>query len=136
MRYKKKPVIIEAIQWLGDNFIEIDNFITIEHETYPCQGIVKVPTLEGIMTANKGDYIIKGINGEFYPCKEDIFLKTYELVEDIKIVDKLTCPLCEIELEGKLVELHDMKGSALEMHYECPKCKLKFIKNKENKNDR
>lgn len=79
-KYRKKPVEIEAIQWNGNNFIEIDNFITIQHETYPAAGIVKIPTLEGIMVANEGDYIIKGVNGEFYPCKPDIFDKTYEKI--------------------------------------------------------
>lgn len=82
MKYKKKPVVIEAIQWTGDNFIEIDNFITVEHETYPSQGIIKIPTLEGIHEASLNDYIIKGIKGEFYPCKPDIFEMTYESVED------------------------------------------------------
>ena len=81
MKYRKKPVEIEAVQWKGSNFIEIDNFITIEHETYPSQGIVKIPTLEGTMEASEGDYIIKGVNGEFYPCKPDIFEKTYEKVK-------------------------------------------------------
>lgn len=81
MKYRKKPVVIEAMQWLGGNFIEIDNFITVHHETYPSQGIVKIPTLEGVMEAIPGDYIIKGVNGEFYPCKPDIFYKTYEVAE-------------------------------------------------------
>lgn len=80
-KYKKKPVVIDAVQWLGHNFIEIDNFITVPHETFPSNGIVKIPTLEGVMEATKGDYIIKGVQGEFYPCKPDIFDKTYEVVE-------------------------------------------------------
>ena len=75
--YQKRPVTIEAVQWLGHNFIEIDNFITIPHETFPSQGIIKIPTLEGVMEASKGDYIIKGIKGEFYPCRPDIFAETY-----------------------------------------------------------
>jgi hypothetical protein len=80
MKYRKKPVIIEAIQWRGDNFVEIDNFITLPHETYPSQSKIIIPTLEGTMEASYGDYIIKGVNGEFYPCKPDIFEKTYEVV--------------------------------------------------------
>lgn len=82
MKYRKKPVEIEAIQWKGDNFIEIDNFITCEHYTYPSVGIVKIYTLEGIMVATVGDYIIKGVQGEFYPCRQSIFKQTYEKVED------------------------------------------------------
>ena len=81
LKFRKKPVVIDAVEWKGDNFIEVDNFITIPHETFPSQGIVKIPTLEGIMVASMGDYIIKGVNGEFYPCKPDIFEKTYEIVE-------------------------------------------------------
>lgn len=84
MKFRKKPVIIEAIQWIGINFIEIDNFITVYHETYPSQGKINIPTLEGIMEASEGDWIIKGINGEFYPCKSDIFEKTYEEIDTIK----------------------------------------------------
>jgi hypothetical protein len=81
MKFRKKPVVIEAIQWIGENFIEIDNFITVEHETYPSSGEVYISTLEGVMKADKGDWIIKGVKGEFYPCKPDIFEQTYERVE-------------------------------------------------------
>lgn len=80
MKYRKKPVVIEAVQWDGQNFMEIDEFVTAEHDTFSRWGIVKIPTLEGVMVASEGDYIIKGVNGEFYPCKPDIFEKTYELV--------------------------------------------------------
>lgn len=84
MKFRKKPVVIEAIQWIGDNFGEMDNFITVKHETFPSQCIIKIPTLEGTMEANKNDYVIKGVNGEFYPCKPDIFDKTYEAVASIQ----------------------------------------------------
>lgn len=81
-KYRKKPVVIDALQWNGDNFIEIDEFITVPHETYPKDGIIKIPTLEGVMEANKGDYIIRGVAGEFYPCRADIFEATYEKVDE------------------------------------------------------
>jgi len=81
MKYVKKPVVIEAVQWLGSNFVEIDEFITIPHETFPSQGLIKIPTLEGVMEAKEGDFIIRGIKGEFYPCKPDIFELTYEIYE-------------------------------------------------------
>lgn len=79
MKYKKKPVIVEAIQWTGDNTKEILDFcpIAIERKTYLC-----IPTLEGNHLADKGDFIIKGVKGEFYPCKPDIFEKTYEEVQE------------------------------------------------------
>ena len=82
MKYKKKPVVIEAVQWLGDNFVEIDEWITQPHTTFPDEGIIFIDTLEGTMTASLGDYIIKGVQGEFYPCKPDIFIATYEEVLD------------------------------------------------------
>ena len=84
-RFRKRPVLIEAVQWTGDNFIEIDAFLlggTRLFETYPSQGIIKILTLEGEMIASIGDWIIKGVKGEFYPCKPDIFEATYEEVLD------------------------------------------------------
>ena len=79
-KYRKKPVIIEAIQWDGKNLSKIDKFMG---------GIVEIKvitlvihTLERDMEASIGDYIIKGVNGEFYPCKPDIFAKTYEEVTE------------------------------------------------------
>ena len=85
MKYRKKPVVIEAIQWLGDNYNTVENFITTDfgyQERGDGKGTdVVIPTLEGEMKASPGDFIIKGVNGEFYPCKPDIFEKTYELVE-------------------------------------------------------
>ena len=79
-KFRKKPVIIEAIQWNGKNLTEIDNFVggSIANKST----ILIIHTLEGDMEASMGDYIIKGINGEFYPCKPDIFAKTYEEVTE------------------------------------------------------
>ena len=76
--YRKKPVMIEAVQWTGANHAEMCEFIDPEaFEIIPRVGLV-IHTLEGDHYASPGDYIIKGINGEFYPCKPDIFAKTYE----------------------------------------------------------
>lgn len=81
-KYRKKPVVIEAIQWTGDNLKELRqmNGFNAVHTCF-C-GDLKIKTLEGIMTASVGDYIIRGVNGEFYPCKPDVFEKTYERAED------------------------------------------------------
>lgn len=80
MRYRKKPVEIEAVQLTRDNEEEILAFT--EGEAYAFQhGTCVIPTLEGNHIASEGDYIIKGIRGEFYPCKPDIFAQTYERVE-------------------------------------------------------
>ena len=78
-KYRKKPVVIEAIQFTGDNFEEIKKFGAQGFDA----GIrnMVIETLEGKMTALSGDWIIKGVKGEFYLCKPDIFEKTYELVE-------------------------------------------------------
>lgn len=76
--YRKKPVTVEAVQWTGENHAEMCDFIDPEvFEIFPRVGLV-IHTLEGDHHASPGDYIIKGVNGEFYPCKPDIFAKTYE----------------------------------------------------------
>ena len=76
--YRKKPVVVEAIQWTGENHAEMCEFIDPEvFEIKPKEGLI-IHTLEGDHHASPGDYIIKGVNGEFYPCKPDIFAKTYE----------------------------------------------------------
>lgn len=67
MRYRKRPVEVEALQWTGDNISDICKFIG------KSVGEVLVE-----MVASKQDFIIKGVNREFYPCKPDIFEKTYE----------------------------------------------------------
>lgn len=79
-KYVKKPVIIEAIQWTGENLSEIDKFVQAKVQKRAL--VLIIPTLEGKMRASLGDYIIKGVNGEFYPCKPDIFDKTYEEVTE------------------------------------------------------
>lgn len=78
-KYRKKPVVIEAVQFTGNNVDEILEFAKDSFNN-PSTSEIVIPTLEGNMIASIGDYIIKGINGEFYPCKPDIFDKTYEEV--------------------------------------------------------
>ncbi len=82
-KYMKKPVIIEAVQWTGDNREEMEKFIT--HTILAKknkEGELAIGTLEGVMTASKGDFIIRGVHGEYYPCKPDIFEETYEKVSE------------------------------------------------------
>ena len=77
-KYRKKPVVIEAAQLTKDNGQEIVDWIKGRHaQVYP-DGEVWIETLEGIMKAGIGDWIIKGVKDEFYPCKPDIFEMTYE----------------------------------------------------------
>lgn len=78
-KYRKKPVIIEAIQWNGENLSEIDKFTQGKVKKH--ESVLIIPTLEGDMYVSLNDYIIKGVKGEFYPCKPNIFLATYEEVE-------------------------------------------------------
>ena len=78
-KYRKKPVVIEAIQWNKENTMEILKWVG--NKAYFHDSIY-IKTLEGDHKATIGDYIIKGIKGEFYPCKPDIFEATYEKVEE------------------------------------------------------
>jgi len=74
--YRKKPVIVEAIQWTGENKEEIIGFV--DGNGFFDHNDLVIKTLEGKLISKPGDYIIKGIDGEFYPCKEKIFNETYE----------------------------------------------------------
>ena len=83
-KFVKKPVVIEAIQYDGANITEIETFVRGKLPTIITSDLgaqLVISTLEGDMKVTKGDYVIKGINGEFYPCKPDIFEKTYEVAE-------------------------------------------------------
>lgn len=82
-KYRKKPVVIEAIQVTDDTFdADHPNLDLIPGLTYhPQERTVTISTLEGVMIANLGDWIITGVKGEHYPCKPDIFEATYEAME-------------------------------------------------------
>jgi len=74
-KYVKKPIVIDAIRFTKDNYKECEQFLEGNYDNtlnYP-----NIKTLEGTMTVSEGDWIIKGIKGEFYPCKPDIFNMTY-----------------------------------------------------------
>lgn len=79
-KYRKKPVIIDAVLFDGINSADIHEFCGDNVREPVGETYLEIETLEGTMKANPGDYIIKGVNGEFYPCKPDIFEKTYEKV--------------------------------------------------------
>lgn len=92
-KYKKKPIVIEAIQWKGTDGNELNDFLKSISDKF---GIVRsahindrtltIPTLEGDMKANINDWIICGVKGEIYPCKPDIFDQTYEKYQDKKFL--------------------------------------------------
>jgi hypothetical protein len=86
MKYIKKQIIIEAVELQPDRLEEMFNFLG-ESKNYPeckiggidpADGKFNIKTLEGVMVADIGDFIIKGVKGEFYPCKPDIFAMTYD----------------------------------------------------------
>ena len=111
-KYRKKPVTIEAIQWNGKNLSEIDNFMgrIVENK----ETILVIHTLEGDMEASVGDYIIKGVNGEFYPCKPNIFAKTYEEVTNYSekdIEDKDIISNLEIKYKDNKIFFFGLKPS-------------------------
>ena len=85
-KYRKKPVVIEAIQYLGlENMCDIQEFVgdslTIHADEINSVFTLVIHTLVGDMKVDFNDYVIKGANGRFYPCKPDIFEKTYEKVD-------------------------------------------------------
>jgi hypothetical protein len=87
MKYRKKPVIIEAFKTSSTGIGMFDEFsiwaekVGFYDFTYKNESII-IHTLEGDMTVSPGDFIIRGVHGEFYPCKPDIFIETYELAEE------------------------------------------------------
>ena len=82
MKFRKKPVVIDAVQWKGNNSTEVIALGGIKEceQSFVGDDLI-IYTLEGAMKANKNDWIIKGVKGELYPCKPDIFEATYEPVE-------------------------------------------------------
>jgi hypothetical protein len=81
--YRKKPIEIQAIQWTGDNLLEVAGFLGsdfagVEHGDDGIHGGLYVHTLEGTMRAHIGDYILRGIYEEHYVCRQDIFEETYD----------------------------------------------------------
>lgn len=83
MKYRKKPVIIDAVRWEGQPVQKIRRELSVDGPVPILRNLVTpteliIKTLEGDMTASWGDYIIKGVDGEVYPCKPEIFEKTYD----------------------------------------------------------
>lgn len=78
LRFRKRPVVIHALQWTGANVDAILDFISTKGEARRLGNTIAIDTLEGTMRAEPGDWIIRGIKGEFYPCKPDVFAATYD----------------------------------------------------------
>ena len=82
MRYIKKPIPIEAIQWTGNNFDEVHDFVTNKPIFITGSNEIIISTLEGDMRAPEGSWIIRGPMGEYYPCRREVFEETYEPVDE------------------------------------------------------
>lgn len=126
MKYVKKPVVIDAVVWNGANSGEIEQFtdgkarVSVIGEGdpdnhTPVQMECIIPTLEGDMEARPGDYIIKGVNGEFYPCKPDIFDKTYKIADLINFGEAV-----ELLKQGKSIRRRGWNGKGLVVFKQVP----------------
>lgn len=108
--FKKRPITVEARQFSGKNYIDLRNWMMkYDCPVYASEDQIVIETLEGEMTASIGDWIIKGVRDEFYPCKPDVFEQTYigggditaqTVAELIEVVDKHGQSV--IETNGKL----------------------------------
>lgn len=78
MKYRKRPVVVEAVQFTGHNDAEVLDFCPIARDPVDTKANLIIPTPEGEMLVSIGDWVIRGVKGEFYPCKPDIFKETYE----------------------------------------------------------
>lgn len=83
-KFRKRPVVIEAMHYTVESCRDLNDWMDLEHfdHDYDCHTGIAIDTLEGQMMASVGDWIIKGVEGEFYPCKPNIFEATYEPVEN------------------------------------------------------
>ena len=89
-KYRKKPLVVEAIRFTGGNGKRIERWAALHGSDAVQSGvgsyegraedIMRITTLEGVMAAGPGDWIIRGVAGEFYPCKHDIFVTTYDRI--------------------------------------------------------
>jgi hypothetical protein len=119
-RYRKRPVVIDAFQWTGDfdaldawfhsmGYLEDGHAGIYEDHNPAGEGLLVIPTLEGEMRALRGDYIIRGVKGEFYPCKPDIFTATYEPEKEYIVSPSPPLCLCGV-----------LTGGARSPHSQCP----------------
>ena len=117
MKFVKKRVVVEAVHWDGNKVSETPDWILEALNSGVLVRFgdkVQVRTLEGVMTASPGDYIIRGVDGELYPCKPDIFEKTYEKVEEGKESENLNFgEVIEILKQGGLVRRKGWNGKGL-----------------------
>lgn len=129
MRYRKKPVEIEAMQLTENNTCDVLTFcnscgdIVASNEN----GTISIKTLEGTMVANIGDYVIKGVAGEFYPCKPEIFEATYDIVEEAQpYLPNLEVTLVPEEI-ANIASLLDNDPRMKKVEFDSADCSLHFV---------
>lgn len=107
-KYRKRPVVVEAIQWTGENYKDVQEFAGKKTVNHFSEKVLTIRTLKGYRAVSCGDYIVKGIRGEFYPCKPDVFQETYE--EEVKTSVYATtskpCAMCQPGPCGSRKEAH------------------------------
>ena len=122
MKYIKKPIPIEAVQWTGYNYDEICSFMKDINPIIDGANNLFIHTLEGDMRTEPGSYIIRGPVGEYYPCRKDIFEDTYTSISNVT----RTCPICKKDFS---INYSNIFYDALSKKYKywtiCPYCGTK-----------
>ena len=121
-RYRKKPIVVEAIQYTGDNYEDLLKFapdnigfvnITSNNNTVLWQTFVTLKTRDNVLEVNISDYVIKDEDGDYQVCKEDVFEKSYDLIDGKQKLPNTECPICHGILEDEykhtfFADLHTM----------------------------
>lgn len=113
MLYKKKPVVVEAMQYTPETMTECLQFLKEGEAQYVLASTefkaidIKLATLDGTLTVVYGDYIVKGVHGEFYPCKPGIFEATYKNYGEFKVIDVLNYVAAGLIEPGAPLDLYD-----------------------------
>lgn len=130
MKYRKKPVEIEALQLTENNACDVLSFCNGHGDIVASKeedGTISIRTLEGTMTASIGDYVIKGVKGEFYPCKPDIFEATYDIVEEAQpCLPNLEVTLVPEEI-ANIASLLDNDPRMKKVEFDSAACSLHFV---------
>jgi len=122
MKYIKKPIPIEAIQWDGTNSKEILDFMQGHCPIFSNFGEIIISTLEGKMSAPIGSYIIKGVDNEFYPCRKEIFENSYTKVYEHLV----TCEQCNKGFSSTYTSIfYDDLNKKYKYWAVCPYCGVK-----------
>jgi len=123
MKYIKKPIPVDAIQWTGDNFDEVASFMIGHLPIVTTDKELIISTLEGKMHVGIGYYIVRGIDGEYYGCRQDIFERTYRAVA----TDAITCRSCEKKFPTRLSNIfYDALAKKYKYWAICPYCGIKM----------